>query len=171
MTYSLANLARLFYSFSNSNLNNFSSKRLYISIFSYSCSSRANCYNSPFHQLDHLSQTNKYQLQGKMSAEFIKPSELVEIIKDTTKVPGKDYLVVDVRDDDYGVNTCQLFKIIFLYQNSEQVSSQSIIFFQNREVIYQIALTALLKNFMMMLMILFPNTIKVNYQNIFYLIK
>ncbi|CAB4405521.1 unnamed protein product [Rhizophagus irregularis] len=36
-----------------------------------------------------------------MSDEFIKPSELVEIIKDTTKVPGKDYLVVDVRDDDY----------------------------------------------------------------------
>lgn len=51
-----------------------------------------------------------------MSDEFIKPSELVEIIKDTTKVPGKDYLVVDVRDDDYEVNTCQLFKIIFLYQ-------------------------------------------------------
>jgi hypothetical protein len=40
-----------------------------------------------------------------MSNEFIKPSELAEIIKDTTQVPGKDYLVVDVRDDDYEVNT------------------------------------------------------------------
>jgi hypothetical protein len=121
MTYSLANLARYFYSFSNSNLNNFSSKRLYISIFSYSFSSQANCYNSPFHQLDHLRQTNKYQtflLRGKMSDEFIKPSELVEIIKDTTKVPGKDYLVVDVRDDDYEVNTCQLFKLYFYIKNS-----------------------------------------------------
>ncbi|GBC10139.1 hypothetical protein RclHR1_09370009 [Rhizophagus clarus] len=36
-----------------------------------------------------------------MSVEFIKPSELVQIVKDTTQVPGKDYLVVDVRDDDY----------------------------------------------------------------------
>ncbi|RIA89905.1 Rhodanese-like domain-containing protein [Glomus cerebriforme] len=35
------------------------------------------------------------------SVEFIKPPELVQIVKDTNLVPGKDYLVVDVRDDDY----------------------------------------------------------------------
>src|SRR4051794_29129671 len=114
-----SNLTHLFYSFSNSNLNISSSKRLYISILTFSFSSRTKCYNSPFHQLDHFSHINKYQsflLQGKMSGEFIKPTELVKIIKDTTQVPGKDYLVVDVRDDDYGVNTyfhCQLIKIIY----------------------------------------------------------
>ncbi|KAF0382310.1 Rhodanese-like protein [Gigaspora margarita] len=32
---------------------------------------------------------------------YIKAEELREIIKNKTKVPGKDYLVVDVRDEDY----------------------------------------------------------------------
>ena len=43
--------------------------------------------------------------------EYIEPSELAQIIKDTTQVPGEDYLVVDVRDDDYEVNSyfyCQV---------------------------------------------------------------
>ncbi|CAG8698572.1 46_t:CDS:1, partial [Funneliformis caledonium] len=35
------------------------------------------------------------------SIEYIKQSELARIMKDTTQIPGKDYLVVDVRDDDY----------------------------------------------------------------------
>ncbi|CAI2162648.1 6943_t:CDS:2 [Funneliformis geosporum] len=35
------------------------------------------------------------------SIEYIKQSELARIMKDITQIPGKDYLVVDVRDDDY----------------------------------------------------------------------
>jgi hypothetical protein len=35
---------------------------------------------------------------------FVLPTELSQVIKDTSLVPGKDYLVVDVRDDDYEVN-------------------------------------------------------------------
>ncbi|CAG8574575.1 11664_t:CDS:2 [Paraglomus brasilianum] len=33
--------------------------------------------------------------------EFVDAENLAELIKDPTKEPGKDYLVVDVRDDDY----------------------------------------------------------------------
>nr|CAG8464917.1 1841_t:CDS:2 [Entrophospora candida]CAG8562204.1 6780_t:CDS:2 [Entrophospora candida] len=35
------------------------------------------------------------------SIKFIEPNELKNIIKDKTKIPGKDYLIVDVRDEDY----------------------------------------------------------------------
>uniref|UniRef100_A0A1D1YWM9 CDC25-like phosphatase YCH1 n=1 Tax=Anthurium amnicola TaxID=1678845 RepID=A0A1D1YWM9_9ARAE len=101
MTSSLANL---FHSSFKSKLNISSSKHLHISIFSFTFSSRVNCYNSSLHY--QLSHPNKYQrllLQRKMSdpVEFIKPSELAEIIKDTNQTPGKDYLIVDVRDGDY----------------------------------------------------------------------
>ena len=36
--------------------------------------------------------------------EFVDAENLAELIKDPTKEPGKDYLVVDVRDDDYVVS-------------------------------------------------------------------
>src|SRR6266542_4237117 len=110
MISSLVNLRHLFHSFSNSNLNISPTKHLYISIFSFASSSQANCYNSPFHQLDHFNKYQKLLLQRKMSTtenssvEFIKPSELAQVIKDTSQTPGKDYLVVDVRDTDYEVN-------------------------------------------------------------------
>ncbi|CAG8747573.1 13006_t:CDS:2 [Cetraspora pellucida] len=32
---------------------------------------------------------------------YIQAEELRDIIKNKTKIPGKDYLIVDVRDDDY----------------------------------------------------------------------
>ncbi|CAG8605496.1 7845_t:CDS:2 [Ambispora gerdemannii] len=32
---------------------------------------------------------------------FVEPEQVVELVKDKTKVPGKDYLLVDVRDEEY----------------------------------------------------------------------
>jgi hypothetical protein len=34
---------------------------------------------------------------------FAEPEELVTLIRDASKQPGKDYVIVDVRDDDYNV--------------------------------------------------------------------
>jgi hypothetical protein len=35
--------------------------------------------------------------------KFIKSNELKNLIKDKTKIAGKDYLIIDVRDEDYVV--------------------------------------------------------------------
>ncbi|CAJ0640680.1 13174_t:CDS:2 [Entrophospora sp. SA101] len=43
------------------------------------------------------------------SIKFIEPNELKNIIKDKTKIPGKDYLIVDVRDEDYSVTAIYNF--------------------------------------------------------------
>lgn len=40
---------------------------------------------------------------------YIEHNELKALIKDKTKVPGKDYLVIDVRDDDYEVSFFNFF--------------------------------------------------------------
>src|ERR1043165_4821791 len=99
-----------FFSLTNSKFNN-SSKYL---IFSLSNQAK----NSLL--LDRFSHWNQYPIfssrQGKMSTspaqiEYIKRSELAQVIKDTTQVPGKDYLVVDVRDDDYEVSKKNIYCI------------------------------------------------------------
>ncbi|CAG8680416.1 7185_t:CDS:2 [Ambispora leptoticha] len=35
------------------------------------------------------------------TVEFVNPEELAKLIKDKSKVPGKDYVVIDVRGDDF----------------------------------------------------------------------
>lgn len=36
---------------------------------------------------------------------YAEPEELVDLIRDDSKKPGKDYIIVDVRDNDYNVIT------------------------------------------------------------------
>ncbi|KAG9285230.1 hypothetical protein G9A89_002126 [Geosiphon pyriformis] len=36
-----------------------------------------------------------------LNIEFIEPDHVVELVKNKSKVPGKDYLLVDVRDEDF----------------------------------------------------------------------
>jgi len=79
---------------------------MYISAFPFS--SRVNCYKSILHfslfdryQIPLLQRRMSTPTQDNISIEFIKPTELAQVIKDPSQVPGKDYLVVDVRDDDF----------------------------------------------------------------------
>ena len=37
------------------------------------------------------------------TVEFVEAENLARLIKDRTKEPGKDYLVIDVRDEDFKV--------------------------------------------------------------------
>jgi Cdc25 family phosphatase len=36
---------------------------------------------------------------------YAEPEEIVALIRDASKKPGKDYVIVDVRGDDYNVIT------------------------------------------------------------------
>lgn len=49
---------------------------------------------------------------------FAEPEELMDLIRDSTKQPGKDYVIVDVRGDDYVVRIrngcCLVYRILKL---------------------------------------------------------
>lgn len=48
---------------------------------------------------------------------FAEPEELMDLIRDSNKQPGKDYVIVDVRGDDYVVrirNGCLVYRILKL---------------------------------------------------------
>lgn len=40
---------------------------------------------------------------------YAEAEEVKALVRDTTKVPGKDYVIVDVRGDDYKVNSAMFF--------------------------------------------------------------
>lgn len=37
---------------------------------------------------------------------FAEPEELMDLVRDTSKKAGRDYVIVDVRGDDYDVSIC-----------------------------------------------------------------
>ena len=37
-------------------------------------------------------------------APYIESEDVVKLIRDSSKLPGKDYLIVDVRDNDFRVS-------------------------------------------------------------------
>ncbi|RHZ62401.1 hypothetical protein Glove_340g14 [Diversispora epigaea] len=88
----------------NDKVNNNNNNKYFSSHFT---SSPTLTLNFRYFQYFQYSQYSQYSTTIKMSSktipsiEHINHDELKDLIKDKSKIPGKDYLVVDVRDDDY----------------------------------------------------------------------
>lgn len=49
---------------------------------------------------------------------FAEPEELYALVLDTTKQPGKDYVIVDVRDADFKVCFLKIVRLLLLGVNN-----------------------------------------------------
>lgn len=63
---------------------------------------------------------------------FVEPEELYDLILDSSKQPGKDYVIVDVRDSDYVV-----IKSKYIVHNNQVLKNNT-----NRVDIFQVLLTS-----------------------------